>query len=332
MNRDRAKSVRQSALRAGCLAVCFLAFASPLAGQSKAYSLEEVLRFLQGGVPAGAILRHVTTNCIDFRVSARVENALRNNGGDAAFVAGLRGACYKGADTTKPRPRPQFVSEVVTVPDTVRETIVKHDTVYVTRDTTKPRVQLDSTKANTLLEIQDLIKSERFEEAAASARRLLAADPGNTAANLLLLQSLRSADEVFNALDAAVSAGADPKTMAALALQRAARAINNGQASKARSDYLEALRFAQLANRLSPSSDAAFIGGVGAYFVASEAATQAAKTRDCSLARLARDNFTIVTTMLPAASSTRPNEVSQLLAAAAQFAPYVSQSVKQYCK
>jgi tetratricopeptide (TPR) repeat protein len=180
--------------------------------------------------------------------------------------------------------------------------------------------------------IQGLIKAGRTAEAAAAARRILATDPKNVNANVFLIQSLTNPDEISTAINAAVAAGADPSILSQLALQQASTAINVAQQSKLRADYQRALTFAQLSDRLSTSIDAKYIAGLSAYFIAEGAITEAVKTKNCSLARMAQDNFAIVQLNLPSAGRAHPNEAGQVLQAVGQYAPSVSQAVKQYCK
>ena len=180
--------------------------------------------------------------------------------------------------------------------------------------------------------IQSLIKSGRMAEAAAAARRILATNPKNANANVLLIQALTNPDEITAAINAAVAAGADPTVLSQLALQQASTAINAAQQSKARADYQRSLMFAQLSDRLATSVDAKYIAGLSAYFIGEGAITEAVKSKNCSLARMAQDNFAIVQTTLPSAGRAHPNEASQILQAVGQYAPSVSQAVKQYCK
>jgi predicted Zn-dependent protease len=180
--------------------------------------------------------------------------------------------------------------------------------------------------------IQGLIKSGRMAEAAAAARRILATDPKNTNANVLLIQALSNPDEISAAINSAVAAGADAGILSQLALQQASTAINAGQQSKARTDYQRALTFAQLSDRLAASIDAKYIAGLSAYFIGEGAITEAVKSKNCVLAKLAQDNFAIVQMTLPAAGRAHPNEAGQILSAVGQYAPSVSQAVKQYCK
>jgi predicted Zn-dependent protease len=180
--------------------------------------------------------------------------------------------------------------------------------------------------------IQGLIKAGRTAEAAVAARRILATDPKNVNANVLLIQSLSNPDEIAAAINAAVAAGADKGVLAQLALQQSSTAINLAQQTKARADYQRALTFAQLSDNLATSIDAKYIAGLSAYFIGEGAITEAVKAKNCTLAKLAQDNFAIVQMTLPAAGRAHPNEAGQILSAVTQYSPSVSQAVKQYCK
>lgn len=81
-----------------------------MSGQtSSAYSLDDVMELVKGGVPAASILSKVRVGCIGFKVSSSVAQRLRDEGASDALIDGLRGACYKsdsksGGDTGDKKP------------------------------------------------------------------------------------------------------------------------------------------------------------------------------------------------------------------------------------
>lgn len=92
--------------------------------QSRPYSIDDVIAFVKGGVPAASILSKAKTSCITFRLTPDVAERLQAAGAGDALIAGLVSACYKGETTpvvvAPPRQR--------RVPPRV---VVKHDTVVI---------------------------------------------------------------------------------------------------------------------------------------------------------------------------------------------------------
>ena len=188
-----------------------------------------------------------------------------------------------------------------------------------------------------LLAAQTLFKSvpPQMAQAGQYLNRVLAIDPKNVNANVMLIQTLTDPDAIYAAIQKAAANGADKDLLAQLALQQAGAAINQAQQTKARADYQRALKFAQLSNQLAPSNPdvtASYVSGLAAYYIAEGAITEAVKTKSCALAQMARDNFSIVQTTLPVAGKAHPSEAAQVLGAVQQYAPSVAQAVKQYCR
>ncbi len=185
-----------------------------------------------------------------------------------------------------------------------------------------------------LFSAQSLVKAGRFSEGAAAARQIIALDPKNINAYVLLVQSQKQPDSVYAVL-AALQNTPDSSArgvLGQLALQQAGTAINVAQQSKLREDFQRAVRFAQLSDKFSPSVDASYITGVAAYYIAEGAIQDAVKSKSCPLARMAQENFNLVQTTLPAAGRAHPDVAAQVLGAVQQYGPSVSQAVRQYCK
>lgn len=89
--------------------------------QSRAYSLDDVVDLVKGGVPTAAILAKTKSSCIDFHLTAEAGARLRAAGASDALVAGLVSDCYKGpAEITNVTPRTHTTpTKVVVVHDTV---------------------------------------------------------------------------------------------------------------------------------------------------------------------------------------------------------------------
>jgi Putative Zn-dependent protease, contains TPR repeats len=183
-----------------------------------------------------------------------------------------------------------------------------------------------------LVTAQTLMKAGQAAAARQYLARVLAADPKNANAQVMLITTITQPDSLYNAIQGAATNGADKQILAQLALQQAGTAINAAQQSKDRADYQRALRFAQLSAQLNQTVDASYISGLSAYYIGEGAIQEAVKTKSCSLAQMARDNFAIVQTTLPAAGRAHPTEAAQVLGAVQQYSPSVSQAVKAFCR
>lgn len=98
------------------VALAMLPSASP-AQQGRPYSLEQVRILIEGGLPANAILKRTSQDCLSFRLDGEAERQLRAAGADDQLVQGLRSACVRlpvqveaqapvKVDSAPPAPRP----------------------------------------------------------------------------------------------------------------------------------------------------------------------------------------------------------------------------------
>jgi hypothetical protein len=112
----------------------------PAQSSANAYTLQDIVEYVHGGVGAMTILSMSRTKCISFRITPAVSERLRSEGADSRLIDGLRGTCYRGADARDIPDvrRDPVVSKLKVIHDTiyvdrVKERIVyKHDTVTVT--------------------------------------------------------------------------------------------------------------------------------------------------------------------------------------------------------
>jgi tetratricopeptide (TPR) repeat protein len=183
-----------------------------------------------------------------------------------------------------------------------------------------------------LVTAQTLMKAGQGAQARTYLQRVLAADPKNANAQVMFITTISQPDSLYTAIQNALANGADKEILAQLALQQAGTAINAAQQSKDRADYQRALRFAQLSAQINQTVDASYIAGLAAYYIGEGAIQEAVKSKSCSLAQMARDNFAIVQTTLPVAGRAHPTEAGQVLGAVQQYSPSVAQAVKAYCK
>jgi hypothetical protein len=121
-------------VRSFIVTISAIATLGPVAGisaQSRAYSIDDIIEFVKGGLSSSAILAKTKVSCIDFRVTSESAARLRAAGAGDDLVGRLISNCYKGEAAevqitpkrTKTIPKP-----------TTPAVVVLHDTVRV-RDT-----------------------------------------------------------------------------------------------------------------------------------------------------------------------------------------------------
>jgi tetratricopeptide (TPR) repeat protein len=180
-----------------------------------------------------------------------------------------------------------------------------------------------------------LYKAGQLPQALDAAKKAGAADPKNPQGYVLLatLQgALKQYDDLFNTLNQAKSAGADPGGLSQIALGQGNIAFKEAQISKDRADYQRGVRFLQLSDQLQSSADAKFLLGASAFSIGQSAVNDANDKKSCELARMARDAFNLASINLPAGGQKYPTEAAQLLTAIPQFTPAVDNEVKRFCK
>jgi tetratricopeptide (TPR) repeat protein len=186
-----------------------------------------------------------------------------------------------------------------------------------------------------LITANSLYKSGQLQQALDVAKKAVAADPKNPPGYFLLATiqgALKQYDDVFNTLNQAKAAGADPGGLSQIALQQGSNAFKDGQGSKDRADFQRAIKFLQLSDQLQSSADAKFLLGASAFSLGQSAVNDANDKKSCDLARMARDAFNLASINLPAGGQKYPTEAAQLLTAIPQFTPAVDNEVKRYCK
>lgn len=182
---------------------------------------------------------------------------------------------------------------------------------------------------------QALREAGQAQQAVDVARRALAMDPNNNDARVQLVQSAVAAgmlDVAATAIRDAASAGVDTNLLSQLALSVGNTAYRAGQASRARSDYENAIRFLRLSNELSTNLDAQFLLGASSFSLGDLLTRQAQENRDCSSARGAQEAFATARTNLVAGQSQYPEPAAQLLDAIGQFTTPLQQMVRAYCR
>jgi tetratricopeptide (TPR) repeat protein len=186
-----------------------------------------------------------------------------------------------------------------------------------------------------LFSAQALYKAGQLPLALDAAKKAIAANPKNPNGYFLLATiqgAMNQYDDMTSTLNLAKQNGADPSSLAALALQQGSNAYKAGQGSKDRADFQRAIKFLQLSDQLQSSADAKFLLGASAFSLGQSATIDANDKKSCDLARTARDAFNLAQMNLPAGGQKYPNEAAQLLTAIPQFTPAVDNEVKRFCK
>ena len=186
-----------------------------------------------------------------------------------------------------------------------------------------------------LITANGLYKAGQLPAALEAAKKAVAADP-KSAQGYFLLATIQGAlnqyDDVFNTLNQAKAAGADPSGLSQIALGQGSNAFKAAQVSKDRADFQRAVRFLQLSDQLQSSADAKFLLGASAFSIGQSAVNDANERKSCELPRMARDAFNLASINLPAGGQKYPTEAAQLLTAIPQFTPAVDNEVKRFCK
>jgi cytochrome c-type biogenesis protein CcmH/NrfG len=170
--------------------------------------------------------------------------------------------------------------------------------------------------------------------AAAEMRRALAANPRIAHGWIQLADydlALKRADSAFTALNHALSNGEAKSTVAQFALARGNELFTSANGTKQRGDFEQARRFLELANRLEPSPQAAFLLGASALSVSQAAATEGPAAKSCDLVRLADSSLTEAEQNLTAGRSVAPDAAQQFLDYATTLRPYLASQIKALC-
>ena len=171
-------------------------------------------------------------------------------------------------------------------------------------------------------------------QAAAEIRVALAANPRLPHGWLQLADdemALQHPDSVLAALNSALANGESAGSVAQFALARGNTLYARANGTKQRSDFENARRLLQLANRLVPTPEAAFLLGASALSVSQAAATEAPAAKSCDLVRLADSTLTEAERNLATGRSVAPDAAQQFLDYASTLRPYVANQLKALC-
>ncbi len=181
---------------------------------------------------------------------------------------------------------------------------------------------------------QTLKEQGSVAQAAAEIQVALAANPRLPHGWLQLADdemALQRPDSALAALNSGLANGESKATVAQFALARGNTLYARANGTKLRADFESARRFLQLANRLVPTPEAAFLLGAAALSVSQAAATEAPAAKSCDLVRLADSTLTEAETNLATGRSAAPDAAQQFLDYASTLRPYVASQLKALC-
>ena len=183
-----------------------------------------------------------------------------------------------------------------------------------------------------LLYAQQLRTSGQPQQAIMVLRKL---PPKTPRVNLQIAQAqseINQPDSALVSLRAAAAAGDSVPLLGAYALSIGNNLYKAANASKNRDDLARAVTFLTLSDSLAPSPQAKFLTGLASFTIGQTAATEAGKSKNCALAKVAQEAFTTAQIKLPAGGSFAPDATKTYLGYLAQFTPVVDNQVKQFCK
>jgi tetratricopeptide (TPR) repeat protein len=184
------------------------------------------------------------------------------------------------------------------------------------------------------LRAQDLRRTGHVAESVEPLRRAIELDPRLGQGYLALAQSqidIGLPDSALVSLQRALTMGEDSAGVAQFALARGNALYRAANGSKQRTDYLSALHFLALADSIRGSPQSRFLLGAAALSVSQSAATDAPKTNECGLSRLASELLPLAREKLTAGAEVAPDATRQYLAYLDQLEPVVSQQIGRLC-
>ncbi len=172
-------------------------------------------------------------------------------------------------------------------------------------------------------------------QALEAINRVLEIDPKYSGANLQkarIFLEQNNADSMVAALRAAVAAGDDKATAAAMVLPKAKDAMDAFQASHDMADGQRALALASFSDSLKATSTSALLVGVTHLIMGQLQVTQAGQDKNCDLAKEGKDHLVNAQIILPRAGADYKDNVSQTMNSAMQLSDYADKVIKAFCK
>lgn len=186
-----------------------------------------------------------------------------------------------------------------------------------------------------ILHSQDLKTRGKTEESVDVMREALALDSTIQHGHLQLARAqadLGQNDSAYVTLRRALVVGEDSALVSQFALSRGNTLYQAANRTRSRDDYLLAMRFLSLADSVRESSRAKLLLGAAALSVAQSAATDAPRTKNCELSRLASDMIVLAQPNLAAGVDIAAEAVKQYQDYLAQLQPISAKQVEVFCK
>jgi tetratricopeptide (TPR) repeat protein len=186
-----------------------------------------------------------------------------------------------------------------------------------------------------VMQAQDLKTRGKAEESVDALREALALDSTIQHGHIQLARAqaeLGQNDSAYATLKRALEVGEDSAVIAQFALARGNQLYRAANQTKMRPDYMLAMRFLTLADSVRNSPQAKLLVGAAALSVAQSAATDAPKTKDCELSRLAFDMIAIAQPNLAAGVEVAAEAVRQYQDYLTQLQPISAKQVEVFCK
>lgn len=175
----------------------------------------------------------------------------------------------------------------------------------------------------------------QLQQATETLKRGLALNPRAAQANLVLAQLYADQgqpDSALTALQAAQAAGDSARLVGGIAASIAQKALEAGQASQSRDEYLRAIRFGQFADQVDARNEYKFLTGAAAFQAGILELQAAQQTNSCEMARAAKEHLDIVQATIPVAGSVNPEAAAQIMQTTTDYAKYPPQMITQYCR
>jgi tetratricopeptide (TPR) repeat protein len=196
-----------------------------------------------------------------------------------------------------------------------------------------------------LLLAQSYNKSGQLQQSLQAARRATQIDPKNENAwqfALAAASGMNQPDTVKAIAAQAIAAGIPATSIGTRMLAPVSAAVAKAQASKTRADWLEALKAAEEVDAVAPSPQSKFFIGVSSFQAAADIVAEvqtlvkstkkADKDQACTNAKQAEDLLAKTSVAMPAGGSVEPTAAGQILSAVGQYAEYIPQVKKAFCK
>jgi tetratricopeptide (TPR) repeat protein len=185
---------------------------------------------------------------------------------------------------------------------------------------------------------QNLRQTGHVPEANTALRRAIALNP-KMGIGLLQLANVylknHQPDSAYAMLQqAAMAPDADRQMIAQTTLAQGGQLYKDATGPTSRADYQQALRFLQLSNQITPSTDAQFLVSAAAFAIMQSAAQEANDTKSCTLARLAQHMAGEVPAGLTAGEHDPKYRASaaQMVQVLPQLRSAIEGEIKKYCR